>query len=79
MNRLSRFKAWLINLSTPDSKTLATLGEDIRKFGITSIGIGLVGLTVAGDTITTGEALVILAIGVCTWLYGVYLTHLANS
>ena len=71
MNKLSRFKAWLINLSTPDSKTLAILGEDIRKFGITSIGIGLIGLTVAGDTITTEEALVILTIGVCTWLYGV--------
>ncbi len=54
MNKLLRLKALLMRLS--DNKTLGVIGEDLRKVAATSIGVGIVGLAVSGDTITTGEA-----------------------
>ncbi|WP_178087229.1 permease [Pseudomonas sp. C27(2019)] len=77
MNKLLRLKALLMRLS--DNKTLGVIGEDLRKVAATSIGVGIVGLAVSGDTITTGEAVMLLIVGACLWFYGIILTKASNS
>lgn len=56
-----KVKAWYLRLLAPDKKTLAAIGEDLRKLGITAASVGVVGLAVAGDTIKSNEAGWILA------------------
>jgi len=60
-------------------KTLAALGEDFRKLGVTGVGAGLVGLVVSGDSITPSEAVFIAFVGLAFWIYGTFLTETVNS
>lgn len=74
-----KLKEWYLRLVAPGKDTLAAIGEDFRKLGITAASVGIIGLAVAGDTITEDEAALILAVGFILWLYGIILTKVGNS
>lgn len=64
-------KTWLVKVFAPDKKTLIAIGDDLRKVGVTSVSVGIVGVIVTGDTITSDEALSVVLLGVILWLTGV--------
>nr|WP_270819958.1 permease [Aeromonas sp. Y311-2] len=80
MDIFLHFLRWVVQLISPDDKkTILAIGEDLRKVAITSIGVGLVGWAVSGDTITVTEASVLVVIGLVLWIYGIILTKFSNS
>ncbi len=78
MKTLFRLKTWLVKVFAPDKKTLIAIGDDLRKVGVTSGSVGIVGVIVTGDTITSDEALSVVLLGVILWLTGVVLTGVGN-
>lgn len=79
MSKFLRMKSLLVQFFAPDKKTLIAIGDDLRKVGVNALSVGIVGVLVTGDTITGGEALFVLMIGVILWLTGVILTGVGNK
>lgn len=65
---------WLIALinAVPKS-TNNCLSEDMRKIGTAIVSVGLIGLVVSGDKITTIEALTIVMLGLTLVILGISL------
>ncbi|HAS6415331.1 TPA: permease [Vibrio vulnificus] len=68
-----------VRLFSPDKSTMSAIGEDLRKIATTSIGAGIIGLAVSGDTVTTKEAALVLGCGAILWTYGIVLTKISNT
>jgi hypothetical protein len=56
-----------------------TLSRGLARDSNDLASVGIIGLAVAGDTITEDEAALILAVGFILWLYGIILTKVGNS
>lgn len=55
------------------------LAEDLRKVGVTAIGIGLVGTIVDSVNIARGDALLVLLFGSIIWVFGVWMSTLSPN
>lgn len=64
----------LVKLLLRDART--ALSEDLRKVGVTAVGIGLVGAVVDSVSITRADALIVLAAGAIIWALGLLLSTL---
>ena len=60
-------------------KSRPAMAEDLRKVGVTAIGIGLVGVLVDGASMAFADATVVLLFGVIIWVFGVWLSALPND
>lgn len=72
-------KDWLVQLFAPDKGTLKAVAEDLRKMAVTAIGVGIIGMALAGDKVTKMEALIVLVIGAILWITGLILTGINGS
>lgn len=72
-------KEWLVQLFAPDKGTLKAIAEDLRKIAVTAIGVGIIGMALAGDKVTNAEALIVLMVGAILWITGLLLTGINGS
>lgn len=74
-----RIKSWFVQLFAPDKGTLKAIAEDLRKMAVTAIGVGIIGMALAGDKVTNSEALIVLLVGAILWITGLILTGINGS
>lgn len=72
-------KILLAYLLHPDKASTLEFGKDFRQGGLTAMGGGMLGLVVSGDTITTGEALALLFLGMLLWSIGAMMTRTGHK
>jgi polyferredoxin len=77
--KLNEIIGWLSNYLKSDKKTLAAIGEDIRKVAVTAIGVGLVGIVITSDIVSPWEGVFVLFCGIVLWIYGIIITKISNS
>lgn len=67
----------LARICKPDARP--ALAEDLRKIGVTAIGVGLVGSIVDSASIARGDALLVLSAGAILWTVGLWLSTFSSN
>lgn len=90
--RLSTFVSWLkrviprlllslfcafVRIFFPDARP--ALAEDLRKVGVTAVGVGLVGSIVDSASIARGDAVLVFISGAILWAVGLWLSTLPSN
>lgn len=71
----STFKSYLYNMNP---NTLMRLGDDLRKGGYLA-GMGLVGIVMFSDDITSTEGIILFILGFIVWIIGQYFSDLSDK
>ncbi|MEZ8028567.1 hypothetical protein [Enterovibrio norvegicus] len=61
------------------NKALAAFGEDLRKIGVTMLGIALIGIVLVDDKVAPFQGLILLNIGAIVWIAGILLASLEDE
>lgn len=87
---LQKFSIWLKRIAQPDVFTFLVaplkritskavrpaLAEDLRKIGVTALGVGLIGIIVDNVSISRVDALLVFAFGAIIWVLGLWMSGL---